>query len=229
MPVLPDNTNIKKSKRARRMSIRVRHDGSVTMTVPYFTPTSLARKFLNSKSDWVNQQLSQIKSEQHSFANGQVIGKAHRIIFQCHEGPLKSTVRNNLVVISIPHGAEINDPLLQKTAKNAVFRALRKEARAYLPKRLDTLAGRFGFIYEEIRLKNASTRWGSCSNAKNINLNIQLMRLPHHLIDYVIVHELCHLKHQNHSQDFWYLLETILPEAKEHRKELRSYSILYRD
>ena len=224
-----DNVIIKKSKRARYISIKIKHDGSLAMTVPYFTSTILAKRFLQSKSDWINQQLLKIKREQHIFTDKQAIGKTHQLNFVSHDGPYKTTVRNNVVLVSIPHGATTLDPNSQKHARTAVFRALKKEAKVYLTKRLDTHAQLNGFSYNELRFKNTATRWGSCSSAKNINLNIQLMRLPYHLIDYVILHELCHLKHQNHSKTFWLYLETLLPGARNYKKELKDYSILYRD
>lgn len=80
---------------------------------------------------------------------------------------------------------------------------MRRQARAYLPARLDALAAQHGFSYGGVTLKNIATRWGSCSGKKHINLNIWLMAAPPHLIDYVLVHELCHLREMNHGPRFW--------------------------
>lgn len=101
-------------------------------------------------------------------------------------------------------------------------RQLAKAARSYLQERTDLLAEQHGFKYKKLRFSNASTRWGSCSERGTISLNIQLMRLSNDLIDYVIIHELCHLDEMNHSKKFWNLVEGIDPEFKSHRKQLKS-------
>ena len=88
--------------------------------------------------------------------------------------------------------------------------ALRKLAKAWLPARLQLLASHYGFTYGRVAIKNNRTNWGSCSARNNINLNLHLMRLPEHLRDYVILHELCHLRHHDHGENFHRLLEQLL-------------------
>lgn len=82
-----------------------------------------------------------------------------------------------------------------------------RRAGSYLPNRIRHLAQRYGFEYNAVRLKNNKTNWGSCSSKKNINLNIALMTLPRALSDYIIIHELCHLRHMNHGRHFHDILE----------------------
>ena len=86
---------------------------------------------------------------------------------------------------------------------------LKRKASEFLPERLRMLAARYGFSYASLRLKHNKTNWGSCSTLKNINLNISLMALPTLLRDYVMLHELCHLRHHDHSRAFHLLLEHI--------------------
>ena len=95
---------------------------------------------------------------------------------------------------------------------------------AYLPRRLQYLADLGDFHYTKVRYGNAKGRWGSCSSQGVISLNVALMRLPKELIDYVLIHELSHTKHLNHSEAFWSLVETYYPDYKTARKELKSYS-----
>ena len=87
--------------------------------------------------------------------------------------------------------------------------AMRKEARELLPRRLSELAERYGFSYGRVFIKHNSSNWGSCSARGNINLNLNLVRLPQLLRDHVILHELCHLRHPNHGPEFHALLERL--------------------
>lgn len=100
----------------------------------------------------------------------------------------------------------------------------RIEARKYLVKRLNELCGRNGFKYNRVFVKNQKTRWGSCSDKNNINLNINLVRLPDHLMDYVILHELVHTKIKDHSKLFWEELSKFVEDPKTIDKQLRQYS-----
>ena len=90
--------------------------------------------------------------------------------------------------------------------------ALRRQAKAELPPRLAELASRYGFTYNKVTIKHNSTNWGSCSARGNINLNLNIVRLPHPLRDYILLHELCHLKHHDHSHAFHLLLEHVLTD-----------------
>ena len=103
---------------------------------------------------------------------------------------------------------------------------LRKEAKEYLPQRTENLAARHGFSYNGVTVKNLKSRWGSCSATNRINLNIHLMRLPEHLSDYVILHELAHTVHKNHSKDFWQCLNKLTNDkAKQLTAEMKKYQI----
>ena len=89
---------------------------------------------------------------------------------------------------------------------------MRRKAKETLPARLAELAGRHGFIYNRVAIKHNATNWGSCSTKGNINLNLNIMRLPAVLQDYVLLHELCHLRHHDHSHAFHLLLEYVLTD-----------------
>lgn len=90
--------------------------------------------------------------------------------------------------------------------------SLRRQAKAELPGRLAELAARYGFSYNRVTVKHNVSNWGSCSSKRNINLNLNIVRLPRVLQDYVLLHELCHLRHQDHGQGFHLLLEHVLTD-----------------
>lgn len=95
---------------------------------------------------------------------------------------------------------------------DAEIESLRKQAKAELPVRLKELASRYGFIYNRVAIKHNATNWGSCSSKGNINLNLNIVRLPSVLQDYILLHELCHLRHQDHGHAFHLLLEHVLTD-----------------
>ena len=92
-------------------------------------------------------------------------------------------------------------------ADQETIEALRKQAKVCLPQRLKELADRYGFVYNRVAIKHNATNWGSCSTKNNINLNLNIVRLPQALRDYILLHELCHLRHRDHGQAFHLLLE----------------------
>ena len=102
---------------------------------------------------------------------------------------------------------------------------LRQKALAYLPHRTAELAKKHGFSYRRVSVRRSRTRWGSCSVVNNINLSIFLMQLPDHLIDYVILHELVHTVHKNHSADFWKRLDIHTGNVRGLASEMKKYRI----
>lgn len=94
-------------------------------------------------------------------------------------------------------------------AEPGQIEAMRKQAKIQLPVRLKELAQKYGFIYNKVTIKHNSTNWGSCSTKGNINLNLNIVRLPDALQDYILLHELCHLRHHDHGHAFHLLLEHV--------------------
>ena len=99
--------------------------------------------------------------------------------------------------------------------------ALAEEALKVIPERVEYFAKVIGVTYGKITIRNQKTRWGSCSSKGNLNFNCLLMLVPPEVLDYVVVHELCHRKQMNHSKAFWSEVEKVLPDYKEARKWLK--------
>ena len=102
----------------------------------------------------------------------------------------------------------------------------RTAARQFLIDRLRYLAKKHGFTYNRVFIRNQKTRWGSCSAKNNINLNLNLVRLPQELIDYTILHELVHTRIKNHGPRFWDQMDALVGDAKKIDKELSAYEFL---
>ena len=103
----------------------------------------------------------------------------------------------------------------------ADYLARREEARRLVTARLENFNKFYNFKYQAVSIRNQSTRWGSCSRKGNLNFNYRLLDLSPRVADYIVVHELCHLKEFNHSANFWTLVARTLPDYKELRKQMR--------
>lgn len=128
----------------------------------------------------------------------------------------------------LPPSAKVNasvDPssaIPQKALRDVLAEVLREEAKILLPQKLSYFAGQYGFKFRKVTIKHNSSNWGSCSRAGNINLNLNLIRLPEPLCDYVLLHELCHLKEPNHGPHFHALLERLCLSNIRHLIDLGS-------
>ena len=109
-----------------------------------------------------------------------------------------------------------------ETCRAALRRWLHRKARIHLTTRLASLAKERGFQFDRVLVRSQRTRWGSCSRRKTVSLNLKLLFMPDALVRQVLVHELCHTVHLNHSQKFWALLNHHEPDCKNKEKELRS-------
>lgn len=112
---------------------------------------------------------------------------------------------------------EINSPMLTEKEIEILYEKARQE----IPVKAERYAAVTGASYGRITIRMQKTRWGSCSSKGNLNFNALLMLMPDEIIDYVVVHELCHLLEMNHSKRFWNLVESILPDYRERRKWLK--------
>ncbi|MCF8242884.1 MAG: M48 family metallopeptidase [Melioribacteraceae bacterium] len=220
----------RQNKRAKYLRISVKPFRGVSVTVPYGVSLKEARKFVDSKQDWIEEQKRKIdaveKKHETVFSDNEKVTKNHvlKLIPQMRDDYLIS-INETEIKINFPIGTEHNSDRMQSVIKWSIVRALKKEASEYIPRRVKEFAEKLNLSYNNIRLKNIKTRWGSCSNKNNLNFSVHLMQLPNHLIDYVILHELAHTIEKNHSVKFWKLLDSFTGNAKKLDKELKKYRI----
>lgn len=231
-------------------SIRIHLGEELKVTLPFYCKFSDAERFVLEKKDWIianRPQISQFSPEKNYRTY------EHELEFiQSNISEVKTRIAQNKIRIYYPLADEdrsyisspfslfnlkikntkkdiFKDNATQKKIREAINKALRKEAKKHLPKKIDDFARRFGLNYKAVTMRDTKTRWGSCSSDNKISLNIQLMRLPEELIDYVLLHELAHCIEKNHSARFWQLLDSfttscINKKAKALDKELRKFS-----
>lgn len=217
--------SLRRNANAKYVRLRVSEQGEITITMPRFAATSNAIELLeNSRPEvreWRNQQSAKVKL----FTDGDKIGRSHIVKFKPSlVDSVKTSKQGLTIVVEHPKATRPDDPKVQKALKPLIQKALQKEARAYLPRRLQYLANEHGFSYSSVRFGTQKGRWGSCSSKGTISLNVGLMLLEPELIDYVLIHELCHTRHMNHSASFWQEVEKYLPNYKQLRREVKGKS-----
>lgn len=113
-------------------------------------------------------------------------------------------------------------PVSEKSFTRTQYLKNKEAARKLVKERLAHFNKLYGYKYNRVSITNPKTRWGSCSDKGNMSFSARIVLLPQELQDYIVVHELCHLKELNHSKDFWALVERAIPNYKELRKKLRN-------
>lgn len=218
------------SDRAKSLNITIKPFTGVRVSVPKSISIEKAQKAVKDRISWVKANLSKMQKAEDEFTvfteEAEFSTREHQLtITRTDTNDTKSIVRDGLIKVFVPNNIDIADKQVQLAIRNGIERAWRKEAKNYLPRRLKRLAKKHGFEYKNVTVRSSTTRWGSCSADNNINLSLHLMRLPNHLIDYVILHELVHTKIKNHSKDFWQLLDAVTGDAKKLDKEVRDCRI----
>lgn len=215
---------IRRSPRSSSVKISVAPNGSLRASLPVYAPLFMLKRLIKSSR---SELRSMIASQRPTYVleNGMTIGKSHTVVVVPSSQRTTSVIRRGQqIIISLPAGVELDDNDVIEKTRTVILAALRIEAKSYLPKRLAFLAKHMACSYEKVRFSHASGRWGSCSSNGTISLNIALMKLPHELIDYVLIHELCHTKQMNHSDKFWALVAVEDPSYKLHRKALKAHT-----
>ncbi len=215
---------VRRLRQSRSVKVRLAPNGGLVVSAPRYTPIAYVKLVIETSRTEL-RALAAKHIPEHSYAHGQAVGKEHSIaVVQTGtvKAPSVSLVRKH-VVVKVPPNHDITAKHTQGLIRDGVARALRAEAKRILPGKLKAYASKYGFHYDRIRFSHAGSRWGSCSSTGTISLNIALMKLPDQLIDYVIVHELCHTQHMNHSGQFWNAVERIDPLFKSHRTQLKRF------
>lgn len=227
MPSIQDKEfgtiTVRRSALARAVKIRVAANGTLSASLPLYAPVFMVKRLIQSSRNELRELLSQ-HSPQQELHDGMTIGKSHHLAVISTRGELTVVRHGQAILVHLPEGEQLNSPKVIAEVRQQIQSALRIEAKNYLPRRLKYLASELGCNYAKVRFSHASGRWGSCSSSGTISLNIALMKLPHELIDYVLVHELSHTKQMNHSQEFWKLVAIGDPNYKLHRRIIKQHS-----
>ena len=217
------------NERSKHIRVRILSTG-LKVTLPVKASHDEAMKFINSIRKKLIQK--QEKLEQGLQKSNIVIDEKSQLQTLTFTVEARASARKNIYFslknqvlnIEFPVGTECSDAQTQQHFWNGISYFLRKEAKRLLPDRTKHLADKFGFDFKDVKVQSSKSRWGSCSGVKSINLSHYLMLLPAPLIDYVILHELCHTKEMNHGIKFWKWMDKVTNDkSKELRAQLRQY------
>ncbi len=229
LPTSNHSLLIRKSKRAKRYLLKINRCGNAELVIPFYHSYKEAKFFIKGNEEKITLILKKLKK--NCPVKNLINYKSHYItpyssihITNGSEEATKVLKNGDQWIISLQQGNSIHSEETQFVLKQHINQILKKEATTYLPKRLSCLSSLHQLSFTGLTIRNNKTVWGSCTRTNKINLNLQLMRLPSHLIDYIILHELAHIKEKNHGSGFWHFLSQLDPEAKIHAKELRQYS-----
>lgn len=225
--------SIKQSRRAKNLRITVT-DRGVDVIIPMGITLADATRFVESKKEWILKKTREIglfkreSAGQKEFSGGEeflFLGrKLYLLVVQSDRKNTGVSVESDHIIVSVSNSLEAN------TRKSVIQKALedwyRDQARKLITERLKFYQKILGVEYNSINIRDQKTRWGSCSGRKNLSFNWRLIMSPQEVLDYVVVHELCHLIHMNHSKKFWQAVETIVPQYKIRKKWLKENSSL---
>jgi predicted metal-dependent hydrolase len=221
---------IERSEKAKRLSISVRPLKGIRVAVPPHISFEKAEQLIYTKADWIKEHQARMQKQEEKLTvydgSTEFRTKHHTLRLLTHaQYNMRCVIQNGYINVFYPAFKDVQDSDVQKFIRQCIEDGYRKEAKQYLPQRVAYFADKFGFEYQNVFIKNAKSRWGSCSHKNNINLNLHLMRLPEALCDYVILHELAHTVEKNHGPNFWALLDNVCSNSKVLDRKLKAYRI----
>jgi hypothetical protein len=211
----------------RSISLIVSPDKGVTVRAPYKTSLRSIEKFVREKEDWIRKHLEK-HSELIRINHGKEFTEGEAHLYLGKEYYLKILESPEPYVKQYDSFIEVG---LNETCNTKKIRSIlgiwyRRQSRECFARRFEDIINNnlnYGFLPSGFVVKPLRSRWGSCTSRGRITISSELIKLDPVFADYVIIHELCHLKHHNHGKEFYRLLEELVPDYKDIRKELKKY------
>jgi predicted metal-dependent hydrolase len=214
------NQLIRSKKRRKTISLHIKEDGKVVVYAPYSTLKCEIERFINEKESWIVEKLSEkersIKGAEKAFLPGEkflYLGELFPLEIQdnhCKEYPLK-----------LSFGKFILDKDHIEKARDLFIQWYKREAKERIGERVKYYSNRLQLFPKGVKITSAKYRWGSCSRDNRLSFSWRIIMVPLSVIDYVLIHELVHIKEKNHSRSFWSYVESIIPDYKGHRLWLK--------
>jgi predicted metal-dependent hydrolase len=217
---------IRSARRKRSIALSLGDDGVLKISVPLRLRQRDIDEVIAERSAWISKRIRLVQEKRASrepvkFADG---GEVPFMGFKCRLSVMEKietgcNLKNKRFDIAVPSG--LNDKERAEEIRLALRLFYKKRARERFRQRLDFWSKKLNLAYKGFAIAEPQHQWGSCNSENFIRLNWTLLMAPLPLIDYVVAHELCHVRHKNHSQRFWNLLASVMPDCVERRRQLR--------
>ena len=217
---------IKESLRAKHVRLSLSVQYGLVVVVPKGFDRGRIPSLLQKKKRWLERTFERIEAQRRVSESEPPLPERLALQGICEEWTIEYRPRKSsrVTVVERPGSRLLvsGDIAKVETCRAALRRWLHRKAYIHLTTRLSTLAKERGFEFGRVLVRSQRTRWGSCSKRKTVSLNLKLLFMPQDLVRHVLIHELCHTVHLNHSQKFCALLKHHEPDCKNKEKELRS-------
>jgi predicted metal-dependent hydrolase len=226
-----------RAPRRSRMSVVVKPCGEIRLYVRKGTSHSLCHELVREWEPWIRKRLEEVRKLQYKYPFLELVsgnrlpylGQLVDLHVRSHANYRKISFRFNesdQLILSLPDSFERIDSRERYMAVKRVFQAFyKKNAKALLTSRIEYWSKKMNLSVGRLSFRNQKTVWGSCSPEGNISLNWKLLVFPLSVIDYVVIHELAHIEHKNHSKSFWALVRSYDPRYMEHKKFLADHHL----
>ena len=225
--------NIERSNRKKTVGIYIDPERGVIIRSPRFLKVNKIKEIVRKRARWIVEKQELVKNYGHvcsvrEFVSGEAfpyLGKQYRlkVIKSGTEKKEKCKLINGRFLVEI--NRDLNGDSVKRNVKEALMEWYLAHAEEKIPDRVKLYSRHIGKWPERVEIKNHKRRWGSCSHNGIVRFNWKIVIAPVTILDYVIVHELCHLIHQHHSPQFWQKVQTIIPDYAKRRRKLREYSL----
>jgi predicted metal-dependent hydrolase len=216
---------LRRSRRARNLLLHVTLDGSIEVVVPWHVAYREAQRFIGEETQWLSRALAKNRRRaaampRRFLVSGElvpVLGEDRQLQVAIDLSRRRSFCREQEGVVAVfaPRPAEV---------RRALVGWYRKKARQYFEERSEQFAVQLGVHVRHISVSAATSQWGSCIQEKGrLSLNWRLLLGPRAVADYVIAHEVAHLREKGHSENFWHIVAQLAPDFQEQRRWLRKY------
>lgn len=221
------NYDIIYSDKRKNATLAVYPMKEVEIRVPKHLEQEHIQKLVKKKADWVIKQIlwfdeiTQLDSSKEH-VNGETylyLGRQFRLQIKKVEGRAEAKIVGKNINVNLP----LNTPKKyeKKMIKAAIWKFYRQQTEEKVAELIKKYSKRLGIIIPKFKIKNQYKRWGSCTSKNKIIFNFRLSMAPVSQIEYIVSHELCHIKQKNHSAEYWKLLQQILPDYKKRKENLR--------
>lgn len=217
---------INKGKR-KNIYLQIKN-GKVIVKVPYYVTNKQIEEIVYKKSNWIKKSLEKYNKKNNELKKYQegeiykILGKEYILKINYEEtNQIKVDITDCNIIINLPFTYKMEPNLSNKIEKiiNKMYMQIIQKQLDYTMKKVTNMVG---LAPKKYRVRDMKSAWGSCFSTKNISIALKLIEYSPKAFEYVVLHEVCHLKHMNHSKQFWQMVEGYMPDYKKYKKELNS-------